>query len=102
MKNTETPTSMFARMYGPAEIILKSLKREELIKKIRDTIRQNTTPRHVPAKVIAIDDIPYTINMKKVEKAVTNVIHNEPVPNLDALVNPSSLELYKDLEELRT
>ncbi len=75
---------------------------EELIKKIKDTIRQNTTPRHVPAKVIAIDDIPYTINMKKVEKAVTNVIHNEPVPNLDALTNPSSLELYRDLEELRT
>jgi len=50
---------------------------EELIKKIKDTIRQNTTPRHVPARVIAIDDIPYTINMKKVEKAVTNVIHNE-------------------------
>ncbi len=75
---------------------------EELIKKIKDTIRQNTTPWHVPAKVIAIDDIPYTINMKKVEKAVTNVIHNEPVPNLDALANPSSLELYKNLEELRT
>ena len=75
---------------------------EDLIAKIKNTIRQNTTPRHVPAKVIAVDDIPYTINMKKVEKAVTNVIHNEPVPNLDALANPSSLELYQDLEELRT
>ncbi len=40
--------------------------------------------------------------MKKVEKAVANVIHNEPVPNLDALANPSSLELYRDLEELKT
>jgi len=75
---------------------------EELIKKIKDTIRKNTTPRHVPAKVIAIDDIPYTINMKKVEKAVTSVIHNEPVPNLDALANPASLELYRNLEELKT
>ncbi len=73
----------------------------DLIKKIKDTIRQNTTPRHVPAKIIAVDDIPYTINMKKVEKAVTNVIHNEPVSNLDALANPSSLESYKDLDELR-
>ncbi len=75
---------------------------EELIKKIRDNVRKNTTPRHVPAKVISFEDIPYNINMKKVEKAVTNTIHNEPVPNLDALANPSSLELYKDLEELRT
>ena len=75
---------------------------EELVKKIKDTIRQNTTPRHVPAKVIATDDIPYTVNMKKVEKAVTNIIHNESVPNLDALANPASLELYKDLEELKT
>ena len=75
---------------------------EDLIKKIRDTIRQNTTPRHVPARVIAVDDIPYTINMKKVEKAVVNVIHNEPVPNLDALANPESMEYYRDIEELKT
>ena len=75
---------------------------DDLIGKIRNTIRRNTTPRHVPAKVIAVDDIPYTISMKKVEKAVANVIHNEPVPNLDALANPSSLDLYRDLEELKT
>jgi len=74
---------------------------EDLIKKIRDTIRRNTTPRHVPAKVLAVDDIPYTINMKKVEKAVVNVINNEPVPNLDALANPESLEYYRDIEELK-
>ena len=77
-----------------------SLK-EDLIKKIRDTIKRNTTPRHVPAKVLAVDDIPYTINMKKVEKAVVNVINNEPVPNLDALANPESLEYYRDIEELK-
>jgi len=75
---------------------------EDLIKKIKTTIRENTTPRHVPAKIIAVADIPYTINMKKVEKAVMNVICNEPVPNIDALANPASLELYKDLEELKT
>jgi len=74
---------------------------EDLIKKIKDTIRRNTTPRHVPARVIAVDDIPYTINMKKVEKAVVNVIHNEPVPNLDALANPESLEYYRNIEELK-
>ena len=72
-----------------------------LVMKIKETILQNTTPRHVPAKIIAVDDIPYTINMKKVEKAVTNVIHGEPVPNLDALANPESLALYGDLPELK-
>ena len=75
---------------------------EDLINKIKTTIRKNTTPRHVPAKVIAIDDIPYTISGKKVEKAVKNVIHNEPVPNIDALANPQSLELYKNLKELQS
>ena len=75
---------------------------DDLIKKIKTTIRQNTTPRHVPAKVMAIDDIPYTINMKKVELAVWNVIHGEPVLNLDALANPQSLELYRNIKELQT
>ncbi|MBL7061862.1 MAG: acetoacetate--CoA ligase, partial [Dehalococcoidia bacterium] len=75
---------------------------EDLVKKIKTTIRQNTTPRHVPAKIIAVDDIPYTINMKKVELAVKKVIHNELVLNRDALANPQSLELYKNLKELQT
>lgn len=75
---------------------------EDLVKKIKTTIRQNTTPRHVPAKIMAVDDIPYTINMKKVELAVKKVIHNEPVLNIDALANPQSLELYKNLKELQT
>ena len=75
---------------------------DDLIKKIKTTIRQNTTPRHVPAKVMAIDDIPYTINMKKVELAVWNVIHGEPVLNLDALANPQSLNLYRNIKELQT
>jgi acetoacetyl-CoA synthetase len=74
---------------------------DELIEKIRITIRENTTPRHVPAKVIAIDDIPYTINMKKVELAVKNVIHGRPVLNKDALANPEALDLYKDIPELK-
>ncbi len=75
---------------------------EDLIKKIKSGIRQNATPRHVPSKIIAISDIPYTINMKKVELAVWNVIHNRPVVNLDALANPKSLELYKNLKELQS
>ena len=74
---------------------------EELVKNIRTQIRSNTTPRHVPEKVIAVADIPYTINGKKVELAVRKTIHNQEIKNKDALGNPESLELYKDLEELQ-
>jgi len=73
----------------------------QLINKIKKTIKANTSPRHVPAKIVAIDDIPYTINMKKVELAVKNVIHNEPVLNQDALKNPQALKLYQNLPELQ-
>ena len=72
-----------------------------LINKIKKTIKANATPRHVPAKIIAIDDIPYTINMKKVELAVKNIIHHEPVLNRDALKNPQSLQLYQNLPQLQ-
>ncbi len=75
---------------------------EDLVKKIKTAIRESTTPRHVPAKVIAVDDIPYTINMKKVELAVKNVIHGKPVLNRDALANPEALNLYKGIPELQT
>ena len=74
---------------------------ESLMNKIKKTIRDNTTPRHVPAKIIAVADIPYTINMKKVELAVRNVIHGKPVLNKDALANPEALDLYQDLPELQ-
>jgi acetoacetyl-CoA synthetase len=69
--------------------------------KIKKTIRENTSPRHVPAKIIPVTDIPYTINMKKVELAVRNVVHGKPVTNKDALANPQALDLYKDLPELQ-
>jgi len=75
---------------------------DELVKNIQTAIRKNASPRHVPAKVIPIADIPYTINMKKVELAVRNVIHGKPVTNKDALRNPESLELYRDLDELKS
>lgn len=74
---------------------------DELVRKIKTTIRENATPRHVPAKIIPVDDIPYTISGKKVELAVRNIIHNEPVENRDALANPEALELYKNLAELQ-
>ena len=74
---------------------------DDLVKKIKTNIRVNCSPRHVPAKVIPIADIPYTINMKKVELAVKNIIHGRPVKNADALANPQCLELYKDLPQLK-
>jgi acetoacetyl-CoA synthetase len=74
---------------------------DELINRIKKAIRENTTPRHVPAKIIAVPDIPYTISGKKVELAVRKVIHNQEVKNKDALANPESLDYFKDIPELQ-
>lgn len=75
---------------------------DDLIAKIRWTLRENASPRHVPALILETPDIPYTLNMKKVESAVTNIINGRPVSNRDALVNPGSLEYFeKILPELR-
>ena len=70
---------------------------EELQNKIRKNLRDNASPRHVPARIIAVPDIPYTLNMKKVEIAVTNIIHGRPVSNRDALINPESLDYYEGI-----
>ncbi len=75
---------------------------DELVKRIKTTIRQNASPRHVPAKIIPVDAIPYTISGKKVELAVRKIIHGQDVKNKDALANPESLDLYVDLQELKT
>ena len=72
----------------------------ELIAKVKTAIRTNCSPRHVPAIVLETNDIPYTINGKKVEIAVKKIIQGEDVTNKDALANPESLELYKDINEL--
>jgi acetoacetyl-CoA synthetase len=71
-----------------------------LERRIRDTIRASTTPRHVPAKILAVPDIPRTISGKIVELAVRNVIHGRPVRNTDALANPEALEHFRDRPEL--
>ena len=70
---------------------------EELKYKINKTLRNNASPRHVPARIIPVPDIPYTFNMKKVEAAVTNIINRKPVSNRDALVNPESLDYYENI-----
>jgi len=74
---------------------------EELKLRICRTIRANASPRHVPAKIISIPAIPYTLNMKKVELAVKKVIQGQPVLNKDALSNPEALDYYADIKELQ-
>jgi len=75
---------------------------EDLKNKIKRALREEASPRHVPALIIEAPDIPYTFNMKKVESAVSNIIHSRPVTNKDALVNPESLDFYeKILSELQ-
>ena len=75
---------------------------EALRQHIRQVIRQFTTPRHVPAVIAQVDDIPRTISGKLVELAIRNVVHGLPVKNTDALANPEALEQFRDREELRT
>ena len=74
---------------------------DELVAAIRSTIRRNASPRHVPAKVVAVSDIPRTKSGKIVELAVREVVHGREVGNREALANPDALELYRDLPELR-
>jgi acetoacetyl-CoA synthetase len=70
---------------------------QNLKNRIRQTLRENASPRHIPALIIEVPDIPYTFNMKKVEIAITNIIHSKPVLNKDALRNPASLDFFKKI-----
>jgi acetoacetyl-CoA synthetase len=74
---------------------------DALRERIRSQIRDNTSPHHVPRKIIQVADIPRTISGKITELAVRDVVHGRPVKNVDALANPQALELFRDLEELR-
>ena len=74
---------------------------DDLTKRIKATIRRNASPRHVPAKVVAVADIPRTKSGKIVELAVREVVHGRTVKNREALANPEALELYRDVPELR-
>jgi acetoacetyl-CoA synthetase len=74
---------------------------DDLRNRINKTLREEASPRHVPSKIIDVPDIPYTLNMKKVELAVKKIIHGEEVLNKDALTNPEVLDHYADLKELR-
>jgi acetoacetyl-CoA synthetase len=73
---------------------------DNLVQKIKDQIRQNTTPRHVPAKVLQVNDIPRTKSGKIVELAVKKAVQGELIKNLESLANPKSLQEYKNRHEL--
>ena len=86
---------LFVRLRNGAELD------DALRQRIRGTIRENATPRHVPACIIAIDDVPRTVSGKISELAVRDIIHGRPVKNTSALANPESLELFRNRPELR-
>jgi len=72
-----------------------------LAERIRDRLRREASPRHVPARIVQVADIPRTRSGKIVEIAVREVVHGRPVRNREALANPEALELFRDLPELR-
>ncbi len=74
---------------------------DELVKRIKTKIRSGATPRHVPAKVLAVADIPRTLSGKITELAVADVVHGRPVKNKSALANPEALDLFQEMPELQ-
>jgi acetoacetyl-CoA synthetase len=74
---------------------------DELANAIKRRIRENTTPRHVPAKILQVTDIPRTKSGKIVELAVRDVVHGRPVKNLEALANPEALGHFTNRAELQ-
>jgi acetoacetyl-CoA synthetase len=93
---------------GDVRIVLFVRLREGLLldpgltTRIQRRIREHSSPHHVPRKVIQVVDIPRTISGKITELAVREVIHGRPVDNVDALANPGALDLFRNLQELRT
>ncbi len=93
---------------GDTRVVLFVRLREGLIlndplqMKIKTTIRKNASPRHVPAKIVQVADIPRTKNGKITEVAVRKIVHGETIDNLEALDNPEALDLYRDIPELQT
>ena len=92
--NNDVRVVLFVKLRESVELT------DELKAKIRSTIKQNTTPRHVPGKILEVDDIPRTKSGKIVELAVRNVVHGEPVKNKEALANPEALEYFANRTEL--
>ncbi len=94
--NNDVRVILFVKMAQGYELT------DDLMNKIRSDIRTHASPRHVPAKIIQCPDVPYTLNMKKVELAVKKMIEGKEVKNKDALKNPEALDFFGDLEELKS
>ncbi len=75
---------------------------DDLIEKLKKTIRSQASPRHVPSKIIEVNDIPRTKNGKIVELAVKNIIEGNKIKNIQALASPNALKQYKNLKQLKT
>lgn len=86
---------LFVRLRPPGRLDIA------LVDRIKKAIRSGATPRHVPARIVAVADLPRTRNGKIAEMAVREVIHGRPVPNVEALANPECLALFRDIPELR-
>lgn len=93
--DNDTRVVLFLRMQHGQEL------NDTLIKEIKTRIRENCTPRHVPAKVVAVADIPRTKSGKITELAVRDVVHGKAVKNKEALANPEALDLFADIAELQ-
>jgi len=91
---TDTRVVLFVKLRGGFTL------EDHLEERIRHEIRRQASPRHVPARIVQVADIPRTKNGKVVELAVKAVVHGMPVANTDALANPEALELFRDLPEL--
>ena len=74
-----------------------ALLTDDLKTRIKNTLRDKASPRHVPALIVEVPDIPYTFSAKKVESAITNIVNGRPVTNRDALVNPQSLDYFEKI-----
>jgi acetoacetyl-CoA synthetase len=75
---------------------------DALQKRIKLRIRTGASPRHVPAKILSVSDIPRTKSGKITELAVRDIVHGREVKNVEALANPESLDLYRDIAELQS
>ena len=87
---------LFVRLKGGTQLD------DALVARIRKQIRDGASPRHVPAKILAVADIPRTKSGKITELAVRDVVHGREVKNKEALANPEALDLYKDIPDLRS
>ncbi|MBX2839723.1 MAG: acetoacetate--CoA ligase [Gammaproteobacteria bacterium] len=92
--NNDTRVVLFVRLREGAELT------EDLIHQVKSHIREQTTPRHVPAKIVAVPDIPRTRSGKIVELAVRKVVHGESVDNIEALANPEALAYFENVAVL--